>query len=283
MLTVQVHMHNTNAWLCLFFWKLFHFQFPYQIKQESVPGVAFDDWSSVSGLGYANRLSVGCYAPLFSLVKSNTFISRHLAFLSQLIIAGYDAVIFHFDYNTLHAALIGSAVSIEEHDVVKYSFLPTTWLSGDFYMYAMICPVFRTSNANNSSSEDPSNAHLPTSQPCAHRASNNFHQTLSKMSATIIVRLSLHRKDDEKPYNITTGFIPPAENIWDLKNNITKLLQADQFMISKKQPLDLENMDAKRMTFAISWAYDSSIGDLPKSEFGNGDMKELMEAMKNRG
>jgi len=33
------------------------------------------------------------------------------------------------------------------------------------------------------------------------------------MSATIIVRLSLHRKDDEKPYNIATGLISPADNI----------------------------------------------------------------------
>ena len=38
------------------------------------------------------------------------------------------------------------------------------------------------------------------------------------------------------------------------------------------------------MTFAVSWARDSSTCDLPKkSDFSNGDVKELMEAMKNRG
>ncbi|KAG4437827.1 hypothetical protein IFR05_006673 [Cadophora sp. M221] len=101
------------------------------------------------------------------------------------------------------------------------------------------------------------------------------------MAATLMIHISKHLKGQPNPHSTVTSFISPTSHIWDLKDNITKVLLTNLFNISTSQPLSISHLDIESTTFHVSWN-NSNRPSLPNSEILAGDVKEFMEILENR-
>ncbi|KAL2073102.1 hypothetical protein VTL71DRAFT_10426 [Oculimacula yallundae] len=100
-------------------------------------------------------------------------------------------------------------------------------------------------------------------------------------STPLMVHIFMYLPDSDTQSSESTGFIKPGPTTHGLKDSLTTLFTTNQFNISALQPRPLKNLDLERTTFQVCWNITSSM--VPKSEVLDGDVKELMRIMEDRG